>query len=390
MPTAAAALPALSFDEQAHAERVRRELAERIAVNAGWLAFSDFMQFALYAPGLGYYAAGARKFGAGGDFITAPELTPVFARCVARQIAEVFEQSGGREIVEFGAGSGAFAVDLMSALAELGAAPERYSIVEVSADLRERQRERVATELGRSAACVHWLDGLPSTAVRGALIANEVLDAFPVERFRIAGGRVERLGVALAGGDLVLAARPAPALLEAAVRALPVMNEEGYVSEICPMLPGWVSSVAPLISSGVLFVMDYGLPRAQYYHPERRQGSLQCHFRQRSHDDPLTRIGLQDITAWVDFTAVAEAADAHGLDVLGFATQAHFLLSTGMQTEIDAHATSPEPARRAARQAANRLLPPGDMGEAFKVLALGRGIAEPLMGFALRDLRHTL
>jgi SAM-dependent MidA family methyltransferase len=385
-----ATLPPLSGDEQAHAKHVLDALIARIAASGGWIAFSDFMQFALYEPGLGYYSAGARKFGVDGDFITAPELTPLYARCIARQIAEVFEQARGREILEFGAGSGALAVDLMQALAELDAAPERYSIVEVSADLRERQRDRVNAGLGSLGHRVRWLDAMPTQSLRGTIIANEVLDAMPVERFRIANGRVEVLGVALAGDDFVTAPRRAPPDLEAAVAALRLIVEDGYVSEICPMLPSWMASVAPLVARGVLFVMDYGLPRAQYYHPERREGSLLCHYRQRAHADPLMRIGLQDITAWVDFTAVAEAADAEGLDVLGFATQAHFLLGAGLEAELARIALTAGPQRQVALQAANRLLLPGEMGEAFKVMALGRGMVEPLAGFSVRDLRYTL
>jgi SAM-dependent MidA family methyltransferase len=222
------------------------------------------------------------------------------------------------------------------------------------------------------------------------MLANEVLDAFPVERFRLAAGHVERLGVALAGEDLVVAARSASPELDAAVRALPIESDDDYESEICLGLPAWIAATAASLAQGVLLVMDYGLPRAQYYHRERRRGSLLCHFRHRAHADLLARIGLQDITAWVDFTAVAEAADAAQLDVLGFTTQAHFLLAAGLESEIETLLAQAGQERRTALQAANRLLLPGEMGEAFKVMAVGRGVAEPLAGFGLRDLRHTL
>lgn len=387
---AGAALPPLTADEQAHAARVHSALVRRIEDAGGWLAFIDFMRFALYEPGLGYYSAGARKFGAEGDFITAPELSPLFAMCVARQVAEVFERTGGREIVEFGAGTGALACDVMRRLIERGLEPQSYAIVEVSADLRDRQRERVRHSLGAHAGRVEWLDRLPATPIRGVMLANEVLDAFPVERFRLASGRIERLGVALAGEDLVIAARPASPELESAVGALHVDVDEPYESEICPWLAAWIASAAQSLAQGVLLIMDYGLPRAQYYHPDRRHGSLLCHFRQRAHDDPLTRVGLQDITAWVDFTAVAEAAEAARLDVLGFATQAHFLLAAGLESEIDTLLKRTAGESRTHLEAARRLLLPGEMGEAFKVMALGRGVAEPLLGFGLRDLRHTL
>jgi SAM-dependent MidA family methyltransferase len=385
-----ARLPTLSPDEQAHADAVRSALERKIAAAGGWISFFDFMQFALYAPGLGYYSAGAEKFGARGDFLTAPELHPIFARCLARQVAQVFELTGGREIVEFGAGSGRLAVDLALALAELGREPSRYSIVDVSADLRARQRELVHAVLGSRAGCFDWVDGVPAEPIRGAVIANELLDALPVERFRIVNGAVEQLGVRVAGDSLSIAARAAPPAFAAKVSALGVMGEGGYVSEFCPLLAGWIGSVAPLIARGALFVLDYGLPRAHYYHRERRQGTLLCHFRHRAHADPLTRIGLQDITAWVDFTALAEAGDAAALDVLGYSTQAHFLLGAGMHEEIERLAGQPARERDAATRAASRLLLPGEMGEAFKVMALGRGVSEPLVGFTVRDLRHTL
>lgn len=382
-------LPELSADEHRHADRVRAALNAKLA-GGGWLPFSEFMQFALYEPGLGYYSAGARKFGADGDFITAPELTPLFAACVAEQVAEVFAKTGGREILEFGAGSGTLAVEVVRALVARGIEPERYDIVEVSADLRERQQELVRGSLGTHAARVHWLERLPAQPVRGVVLANEVLDALPVERFRIADGGIERLGIALADGDLALVARPAPQALAAAVRALPIARDGTYESEICALLPGWIAAVSQALARGVLLIMDYGLPRAQYYHPDRRQGTFVCHFRHRAHPDALANLGLQDLTAWVDFTAVAEAADATGLDVLGFTTQAQFLMATGLERALGTSLRGPDRERQAMVNAAKRLLLPGEMGEAFKVMALGRGVAEPLQGFALRDLRHTL
>jgi SAM-dependent MidA family methyltransferase len=388
--TQGARLPPLSATESAHASRVHAVLVERIWAGGGWISFSDFMRFALYAPGLGYYSAGARKFGPQGDFITAPELTPLFAACVARQAGEIFERCGGRTVLEFGAGSGALAVDLVRYLAADGIEIERYSIVEVSADLRNRQQERVRRELGERSVRFEWLDRLPEQPMHGIMIANEVLDALPVERFRKAGERIDELGVALIDGELAIAGRPAPAALAAAVNSLPIDGPEHYESEICMQLPAWVAAATHALASGVLLVMDYGLPRRQYYHPERRQGSLLCHYRHRAHADALVHVGLQDITAWVDFTALAEAGSAAGLDVLGFTTQAQFLMGADLETRLAAHLELAGTDRAATTRALNRLLLPGDMGEAFKVMALGRGIAEPLLGFRLRDLRHTL
>ena len=385
-----ARLPPLSAAENAHATRVRAALVERIRASGGWIAFSDFMRFALYEPGLGYYSAGARKFGPQGDFTTAPELTPLYAACVARQASEIFGRCDGRAILEFGAGSGALAVDLVRYLAADGIEVERYSIVEVSADLRERQQDRVRRELGARAGRFEWLDRLPAQPLRGLMIANEVLDALPVERFRKQGGRIEQLGVALTGGELAIESRPAEAALATTVSSLPIEGTEGYESEICPLLPGWIAAATAALASGVLLVMDYGLPRRQYYHPDRRQGTLLCHYRHRAHADALAHIGLQDITAWVDFTAVAEAAGAARLDVLGFTTQAQFLMSADLELQLAAHLEHAGTERAATLQAVKRLLLPGEMGEAFKIMALGRGVAEPLTGYRLRDLRHTL
>ncbi|MGH8262276.1 MAG: class I SAM-dependent methyltransferase, partial [Steroidobacterales bacterium] len=285
--TPGASLPPLSAAESAHASRVRAALVEKIRANGGWIAFNDFMRFALYEPGLGYYSAGARKFGPQGDFITAPELTPLYAACIARQASEIFRRCDGRAILEFGAGSGALAVDLVRYLADAGIEIERYSIVEVSADLRERQQEHVRHALGARASRFEWLDRLPAQPLRGLMIANEVLDALPVERFRKAGGRVEQLGVAFTGGEFALVGRPADAQLAVAVNSLPIDGPELYESEICRLLTAWIASATQALAAGVLLVMDYGLPRRQYYHPDRRQGSLLCHYRHRAHADAL-------------------------------------------------------------------------------------------------------
>jgi SAM-dependent MidA family methyltransferase len=387
-------LPALSPDEAAHGARVAQHLRALIAASGGWLSFSQFMEAALYAPGLGYYMAGQARFGAGGDFITAPELSPLFARCLATQLAELLERAGGGDIVEFGAGSGVLAADLLRALAGRRALPRRYRIVEVSAALREEQRARLQpmSSLGTS---IDWLDGPPSSDWDGIALANELLDALPVDRFRVSETGSDSLGVAASATGFDWQPRPADGALAAAVAklaaALPAPLPPGYVSEWRPMLPGWIAAATATLRRGALLVIDYGLPRAQYYHVSRDGGTLCGFFRHRRVDDVLVRAGLQDLTAWVDFSAVADAARACGLQVAGFATQAHFLAALGIDRELAAAAAAADTRQRLAlNQGASTLLLPGEMGERFKVMALTRGVDGPFTGFAFRDLSASL
>ena len=395
--TVATDLPELSADEAAHGERLVARIAEAIASAGGWISFAGFMRMALYEPGLGYYSAGARKFGATGDFVTAPEVAPVFSRCLAVQCAQVLRELGpGAEVLELGAGSGAMACDLLLELERRQALPACYSILDVSADLRERQREALAAAAPHLLERVRWLDRLPARPFDGLVVANEVLDALVVERFVMRDGRVMALGVAqdAANDRLRLAERPAEPRLEGAVRRLEAdlgrALPDDYVSEVNLELGDWLQSVASCVHRGVLLFVDYGLPRREYYAAERSRGTLLCHFRHRFHDDALARVGLQDITAWVDFTAVAEAAQAASLDVAGYATQAHFLIGCGLE-EFIAHVSDLDLVERVnlSRQAMVLTLP-GEMGERFKVIALAKGYDEPLRGFGVRDLRHTL
>lgn len=387
-------LPALTADESDHSARVAASIRGAIVAAGGWIPFEQFMRLALYAPGLGYYAAGAHKLGAGGDFVTAPELTPLFARCLAAQVAEVFERTGGGDLLEVGAGSGALAADLLPALARRGALPGRYRILEVSGELRERQRATLARRAGALAARVEWLDALPGDDWRGVVVGNEVLDALPVARFRVVPGGYEALGVVVAGEAFAGEARPAdPALrarLDALAAALPAPLPAGFESELCPMLPAWIAALAARLRQGVMLFLDYGLPRAQYYHPSRAGGTLCGYFRHRRVEDVLSRPGLQDLTAWVDFTTVAEAAVAAGLEVAGFATQAHFLLGAGLERELAAAPAGDAAAGLAQSQALATLLLPGEMGERCKAIMLARGVAGPWSGFGFRDLAATL
>lgn len=392
----ASGLPDLNADEAAHASRVAAHLRAAIAAAGGWLPFSEYMRLALYAPGLGYYSAGARRFGPAGDFVTAPELTPLFARCVATQVAEILAAIGGGTLVEVGGGSGALAAELLATLAARGDCPERYEILEVSASLRAEQHATIAARAPELLGRVAWIDQPPASPWRGVLVANEVLDALPVERFRATAEGVELVGVAAQEEGFGWVPRPADEPVATAIAArlagLPEPLPTGYVSEASLWVGSWVAELAAGLGQGVMLFVDYGLPRVQYYHPSRDGGTACGFFRHRRVDDVLARPGLQDITAWVDFTAVAEAASACGLEVAGFTTQAHFLLGLGLAGEIEAAAAGLDAAGRArVAQAAGTLMLPGEMGERFKVIALSRGMGEvELTGFAFRDLAGTL
>jgi SAM-dependent MidA family methyltransferase len=383
----------LNDAQSRHLERMHEHLLQQIAP-AGWLSFERFMDIALYAPGLGYYSAGAHKLGAGGDFTTAPEISHLFGACVARQCAEVLGALGGGDILEIGAGSGRLAADVLLRLESLGALPDRYRILDLSADLRERQRRYLAECLpARLAQRVHWLDQPPAEPFDGLILANEVLDALPVVRFRWYAERVEELGVVIEGGRLAWGARPAsPAAAEACRRLAKAGGawDDGYVSEYCPRLTAWTQSVTRSLRHGAALWFDYGLPRSQYYLPERHEGTLLCHFRQRAHGDPLLYPGLQDITAWVDYTSLAEASRAAGFTLAGFTTQSYFLAGSRIDAEMQIMAGGDDARFARLANEARQLMLPGEMGERFKAMAWQRGIDLPLAGFALQDLRHTL
>jgi SAM-dependent MidA family methyltransferase len=386
-------LPELTPEEAAHSERLAERVREEIARAGGWISFARFMAMALYEPGFGYYSAGARKLGAAGDFVTAPEVAPVFSRCLAVQCAEILHGLGGGEVLELGAGSGVMAAAMLAELDRRDALPARYRILDVSADLRERQRATLAQAVPQWLDRVEWLDRLPER-FSGVIVANEVLDAMPVERFALRGDAINALGVTWHFGRFEWSEARAPAPLREAVNGLRQQAgdawPEGYVSEINLGLGPWLASLGQALERGVMLFVDYGLPRREYYAAERSDGTLLCHFRHRFHGDPFARLGLQDITAWVDFTAVAEAGEAAGLALAGYATQAHFLIGNGVG-EFVANVADLDVVQRVnvSRQAMVLTLP-GEMGERFKAIALAKGYDSPLRGFAVRDLRHTL
>jgi SAM-dependent MidA family methyltransferase len=376
-----------------HSARLRDHLAAAINAAGGWLSFERFMDLALYAPGLGYYSGGAEKLGAGGDFTTAPEVSRLFGACVAAQCAEVLREIGPGSVLEIGAGSGRLAADLLARLEILGQLPENYWILEVSADLRQRQREHLEKWLPQLLHRVHWLDRPPAESFDGVIVANEVLDALPVARFRWHLSAVEELGVEIRGQEFAWGARPANAAMLRFCRELSDVAgpwNDGYVSEYCPRLGAWTRAVTQPLRRGAVLWFDYGLPRAQYYLPERHDGTLVCHFRQRLSDDPFANIGLQDISAWVDFTCVAEASRESGFELAGFTTQAHFLAGLKIDREMRLVAGGDENLFARLANQARQLMMPGEMGERFKAMAWLRGLDMPLSGFALLDLRHSL
>jgi SAM-dependent MidA family methyltransferase len=366
-----------------------------IAAAGGALSFARYMELALYAPGLGYYSAGSHKFGAQGDFITAPETSPLFARCLARQCQQVLAALGGGAILEFGAGSGVLAVELLLELERLNSLPTKYFILELSAELRARQQRLLAQRAAHLLDRIRWLESLPTEGLRGVVLANEVLDAMPVQLFVNNSGTINERCVAWEEQGFVWRDVPAGTPLAQAVAALqaalPEPLPDCYCSELNPALPGWVTSLAATIERGVALLIDYGYPRREYYLPERSAGTLMCHYRHRVHADPLILTGLQDITAHVDFTAVAAAGLAAGLDIAGYTTQAHFLLGSGLPELAAASDPLDLTTHLAVADQIKSLTLPGEMGERFKVLALARGLEDlPLCGFALRDLRGRL
>lgn len=375
---------------------LQRRIREEIRNAGGCISFARYMEMALYEPGLGYYSAGATKLGRDGDFTTAPEISPLFGRCLARQVAEILEHLGVGDVLEFGAGSGRLAADLLRELDRLHCLPQRYLILEVSADLRERQRWRIGTDAPQLLSRVRWLDALPVDRFRGAILANEVLDAMPVERVRKGEDRrwyercVREAGHGFDWIDLPVAAGSAMARALARIERDSGSLPNGYTTEVNPRLPPWFRALGDVLSHGAILIIDYGCSRCEYYHWQRADGTLLCHYRHRAHADPFTLIGLQDITAWVDFTAAAAAAHCAGFTVRGYTTQAQFLIALGI-TDLLAEAVDAWPTERFVfAQQVQTLTLPGEMGEHMKVLGLTRGMSRSLRGFTTANHLHRL
>ncbi len=383
MSLAATDLPEASADALAASAALERIIAAEISAGGGWMSFARYMELALYAPGLGYYSGGSRKFGSEGDFLTAPELTPLYGQALAQQVAQVLAASAPL-VIEAGAGSGRLAADLLQALDALGCAPEHYRILELSGELRARQAATLRETAPRFADRVQWLDELPER-FSGCLVGNEVLDAMPTHGLRWDDKDVWENGVGLEDGRLVPAERPATGALLAAAKPMSLIAP--HRGEINLAARAWVSELARRLERGAMLLIDYGLPRHELYHPQRDGGTLRCHYRHRVHDDSLWLPGLSDITSHVDFTAVAEAGFDAGLEVLGYTSQATFLINCGIGELLGQDSNVDE---LRSRGAANVLISPNEMGELFKVIALGRGVPGPLLGFARGDRVHTL
>jgi len=385
MAPAETALPAPPPEAAAHSAQLAEHIAGVICDEGDWIPFSRYMELALYAPGMGYYAAGARKFGPEGDFVTAPEVSPMFGRCLALQAAQVLAAVGG-DVLELGPGSGALAADLFGELKTLGQLPRRYLMLEVSPDLRQRQRERLAQRFPEDIARFEWIDELPAT-ITGFVIANEVLDVVPCSLLHRTHGEVLERGVVLTEAGFAWDDQPLPdgPLKRRGETAFPP-GDYDYLSEVGLAAEGLVRTIASTLDRGVAIFIDYGFPEREFYHPQRSMGTLRCHYRHRFHNDPFFLPGLQDITAHVDFSAMARAAESGGADVYGFTTQAYFLISCGLAVLVSAGDPTATLSRMKGTSAVYRLINPAEMGELFKVLGFGKGMDAPLLGF--QSARH--
>lgn len=384
-------LPPPTSDALAQSARLTEQVRSEIVAAGGWISFARYMELALYAPGTGYYSGGARKFGAGGDFITSPELTPLFGQALATQLEQI-QAASSPHVIEVGAGTGLLAADLLLELDRRGSLPQRYDILELSGELRERQFDTLADKVPHLAGRVRWLERLPER-FSGALVANEVLDVMPAHLVVARGGRLFERGVAIDGDDVFRWAdvEAAGRVLDAAVALdLPMPEAGEYVTELNLAGRAWVAELASRLQCGALLLIDYGYPRAEYYLPSRASGTLLCYYRHQAHGDPFLWPGLNDITAFVDFTAVAEAGFEAGLEVLGYTTQAAFLFNCGILECLARRGPETSADYIRAARAVQRLTTPQEMGELFKVLALGRGIGLPLTGFTRGDRLHTL
>ena len=373
----------------AHSARVVERVQTEIEGRGGVLPFDRYMDLVLYEPGLGYYVSGTRKFGRQGDFVTAPELGSLYGRCVARQVAQILAQLDGGSLLEFGAGSGVLAATVLTELAERDSLPAEYLIVEVSPALRAQQQQTLAGQIEQNLVKVRWLDSLPESGFRGVILANEVLDAMPIIRFRVGAEGHMTAGVVRRNGHLDWSWQRDPSQdgrIDRLVQQYGLVAD--YTSEVNPRAAAWMQTVGRVLDAGLILVMDYGYPGAEYYHYERSNGTLMCHYQHRAHMDPFLYPGLQDLTAHVDFSAVAAAGQLAGLDIAGFTSQEAFLLSTGVLDLVAHESSGPVDPKLSAEL--KQLTLSSEMGESFKALAMVKHIDSPLLGFSLRDRRVAL
>jgi SAM-dependent MidA family methyltransferase len=386
-----ATLPIPNETALAHSEELLDYVRQEITQAGGYISFARFMELALYAPGLGYYSAGSHKLGKQGDFITAPEISPLFAKCIARQCQQVFAALAGSHILEIGAGTGKLASDLLQELTQLDALPQQYFILEISADLRAKQQERLQQTCPDFFTRIHWLDRLPAGDFEGIILANEVMDALPVHVFEIENQTVKERCVTLVENQLAWQLTPPTTAalvseLDAIQQEQPLQN--AYVSEVNLMLAPWIKSIGDSLKKGVILLFDYGYGRQEYYHPERSSGTLMCYYQHHRHANPFLLMGLQDITAHVDFTQVVISAMDADLNLLGYTTQAAFLLACGITELVADNLDAVEQYQQG--QAIKLLTLPSQMGEAIKVMALSKAVEMSLLGFGLYDRRKDL
>lgn len=374
--------------EHIHSTQLTDIIRQEIQQTGGFISFARFMELALYAPGLGYYSAGQQKFGKGGDFVTAPEISPLFSQCVAVQCQQILTELGSGDILELGAGSGVFAKDVLLELERLESLPQHYYILEVSADLRARQKALLTSHCPHLMTRISWLNELPKTAFDGIIIGNEVLDAMPVHCFSVINGAIKERGVTWEQDHFAwMLKEPSKALaeqVELLMREYPLPDD--YESEINLTLPAWMHSMTECLNKGVILLFDYGYGKAEYYHAQRRMGTLMCYYQHQRHDDPFQLVGLQDITAHVDFTLVAESACSAGCTLAGYVIQAVFLLNCGLLERVNGDRVD----EMNQVQAIKKLTMPSEMGELVKVMALSKRYLKALRGFGLPDRRRDL
>ena len=387
-------LPEPTDEEKLHSAQLVAQITKKIDQSSGWISFAEYMQLVLYSPGLGYYAAGMQKFGEAGDFITAPELSPLFAQTLAQSVSQILSSMDQACVIEFGAGSGALACGLLEELKRLGQLPEKYLIIELSAELRYRQQQQISRQLPDLFTRVQWLDSLPEQSLNAVVIANEVLDAMPVRRFIRQDGSICDLGVSHEGGQLKLVTTEATEDLLLEVQAIENdigrTFEESYQSEVNLNIGPWLRSVYSMLDTGVVLLIDYGYPRSEYYLPERNMGTSMCYFRHRTQDNPLWYPGLQDITAFVDFSAVAQHALAAGFELYGYTSQANFLLDSGLPQIVEEQFSEDNRRQLQLVQQLKTLTLPTEMGERFKVMGLVKNQRMDIPGFGLRNYISSL
>ena len=377
-------------------QQLQSRIRDVMQQQGGVISFEQYMQMALYEPALGYYTSTQQKIGAEGDFVTAPEISPIFARCVAHFCQRALAGIDAGNILEFGAGSGRMAVDIMLELEARNALPPSYFILELSADLQQRQRHMFEQHAPHLLERVEWLQQLPAKGFRGIILGNELLDAMPVHRFRVEASGVMSLGVHWSASQQAFEYQTmdaSPELLDAIMNIEKTLGQafpSGYESEVSLAQPAWIRSVGDILDEGLILLVDYGYGRPEYYLPERSMGTLMCHFRHRAHDDPFQFVGLQDITAYVDFTRIAEAGREQGLSLSGYTTQCGFLLENGLENMMPDPETTSQQTMLAFAQQVKTLTLPSEMGERFKVLALAKDCDPSLPGFTLQDQRGRL